>query len=129
MRLDIQRTEDSLAIRFASFQSTNLSVGSNMVTGIQCENKIYRSDELPPSGGLGVQGGLEGGLDMESHLDSYNYVFTRSRDKMPQPGEQYVVEYRLTIFETDIPAQHMWSPQSGKQYRVLWTKTFRETVK
>jgi len=44
----------------------------------------------------------------------------RNLDKIPRPGEKYLVEIYFEIFETDIPAQHMWSPQSGK-YKVLWT--------
>lgn len=124
-RLGIQRTEDSLAITFSSFESTNLTVGTNMVTGIQRENKIYRNGELLPWGG----DGFLSGFDMASHLDSFNYVFTRSRDKIPQPGEHYVVEYQLTAFETDFPPQHMWWPQRGKHYKVLWTRTFKETIK
>jgi hypothetical protein len=53
----------------------------------------------------------------------------RSRDKIPQPGIEYVVEYRVTLFETDLPGQHMWRPLSGKHYRVLWTRNFRQITK
>jgi len=40
-----------------------------------------------------------------------------------------VLEVKTTMFETDEPAQHMWSPQSGKKYRVLCEKTFKLVVK
>jgi|GEM_PF-5584649 len=34
-----------------------------------------------------------------------------------------LIKITVRVFETDIPAQHFWSPESG-QYRVLWEKTF-----
>ena len=39
-----------------------------------------------------------------------------------QPGDKYTVELHLTLFETDIPTQHMWAPDTGR-YKVLWSKT------
>ena len=35
-------------------------------------------------------------------------------------GRRHVVEHDIILFETDIPAQHMWGPESSKNYRVLW---------
>jgi hypothetical protein len=37
------------------------------------------------------------------------------------------VEMELEVFETDIPPQHDWSPQS-KNYKVLWKRTLKRTV-
>jgi hypothetical protein len=54
-------------------------------------------------------------------------LLQRGIDKIPQPGEKYTVKVRLSLFETDIPAQHMWSPESGK-YKVLWTRTLQQEV-
>jgi hypothetical protein len=42
--------------------------------------------------------------------------------------QKYVVEMDLTVFETDIPPQHMWHPQGSKNYKVLWQRTLRQTV-
>jgi len=123
--LRVQRTEDSVTITFASFETTNLTVGAHMATGFNCETTIYRKGD--PAAWRG--NGFEGGLDSVARLDTYNYVFTRSRDGIPQHGEEYVVEYRLTIFETDLPSQHMWSPQSGKCYKALWTQNLKQEIK
>jgi hypothetical protein len=41
-------------------------------------------------------------------------------DGIPAGGKRYVIEHELILFETDVPAQHMWSPGSGKNYKVLW---------
>jgi hypothetical protein len=36
------------------------------------------------------------------------------------PDKKFALRIRFTLFETDIPPEHMWSPERGK-YRVLWT--------
>ena len=42
-------------------------------------------------------------------------------------GRKYMVELDFAIFETDVPAQHMWDPH-GKNYKVLWHRTLKEVV-
>src|SRR5262249_11548160 len=39
-----------------------------------------------------------------------------------QPGAKYKIKLRLTLFETDIPPQHFWRPETGR-YKALWSKT------
>jgi hypothetical protein len=34
-------------------------------------------------------------------------------------------ELTIIVFETDIPPQHHWTPQSGKSYRELYSTTLR----
>ena len=68
---------------------------------------------------------LQDGLGFESRTN----VLTLRPEMIPSPGHELVLEHRVTLFETDLPPQHMWSPQSGKHYQVLWTRTFREMVK
>jgi hypothetical protein len=102
------------------FETTNLMVGHKMVTG------IMRVDSVSSKGITHQRGmSLQGGLAFESDTN----VLTFGKDGIPQPGQNFTLEHQVTIFETDLPAQHMWSPQSGKHYRVLWTRTFREAVK
>jgi hypothetical protein len=51
--------------------------------------------------------------------------FLKSADGgIPAPGKRYVVEEDVSIFETDVPAQHMWSPESGR-YRVIWAEKLK----
>jgi hypothetical protein len=47
-------------------------------------------------------------------------------DGIPLPGKKYVIEVELTIFETDVPPQHDWCPH-GKNYKVLWRRTLKQT--
>jgi len=68
---------------------------------------------------------LHGGLVFEPG----DIVLTLGRDGVPEPGQEFILEQQVTMFETDIPTQHMWSPKVGKYYRVLWTQTFRQTIK
>jgi hypothetical protein len=97
--------------------ATNLSVGSNMITGLICDPKVYRNGEMVQLGGWTLQDGFpEGG---------YKHVYQREIDGIPKPGEHYVAEVTFTFFETDLPAQHFWQPQAGKFYRVLWSQRFR----
>jgi hypothetical protein len=116
----VVRQGDSLAVSFPTLETTNLMVGHKMVTGIAREDRIFRDGVAQPRGGS-----LGGGLAFESSTN----VLILGRDGIPQPGQEFTLEHRVTMFETDLPAQHLWSPQSGKHYRVLWTRTFRETVR
>ena len=110
---------NSLMVSFPTLE-TNLMVGHKMVTGITREDSVS-CDGVAQSRGLS----LEDGLAFESSTN----VLTLGQDGIPQPGKEFTLEHRVTMFETDLPAQHMWSPQSGKHYRVLWTQTFRETIR
>ena len=116
----VVRDGDSLTVSFASLQTTNLMVGQKMVTGITREEGIFRDDVVLPLG-MSIQGGLA--------FEPSTSIVTLNRDYIPQPGQEFVFEYRVKMFETDLPAQHMWSPQSGKHYKVLWTQTWREAIK
>lgn len=116
----VARHGDSLAVSFPSLQTTNLMVGKKMVTGMIREDLVFLNGVAQPHG-MSMQGGLA--------FESTTNVFTLGRDGIPQAGQAFTFAHRVTIFETDLPAQHMWSPQSGKHYRVLWTRTFKEIIK
>ena len=112
----VVRHGDSLTVSFPTLETTNLMVGHKMVTGIAREDSVYRDGVAQPRG-MSLGGGFA--------LESSTNVLPLGRDGIPQPGQEFTLEHRVTMFETDVPAQHMWSPQSGKYYRVLWTQTFR----
>ena len=116
----VVRHGDSLRVSFPTLATTNVVVGHKMVTGITREDSIYHDGITKPRG-MSLQGGLV--------FESSTNVLALGRDGIPKRGQEFALEQRVTMFETDLPAQHMWSPQSGKHYRVLWTQTFRETVK
>ncbi len=122
-RVKIERGTDTLAIEVDrnSLQTTNITVGSKMVTGVQSELFVYAEGDARPSQPGRI--GLSGGLDFNLGKDFFN----SKQQGIPMPGKKYVVEMDLSIFETDIPPQHMWSPY-GKNYRVLWKRTLRRLV-
>ena len=95
-------------------------VGTNMVTGVESEFYVYPEGEpRPANGGSGL-----GGTDF-----NLGTIFWHTKlDGIPLPGRKYVVESELAVFETDIPGQHMWSPQGSKNYKVLWQRTLKQTV-
>ena len=105
---------------FPSLQTTNLMVGHKMVTGITREESVYRDGVARPRG-MSIQDGLA--------FEYSTNVFTLARDGIPQAGQEFTFEHRVTMFETDLPSQHMWSPQSGKHYRILWTRTFKKMIR
>jgi hypothetical protein len=115
-----QRETTSLTLVSEGVVATNMSVGSNMITGLICDPKVYRKGEMVQLGGWSVQDGFLAG--------GYKQVYRREIDGIPKPGEHYVAEVTFTFFETDLPAQHFWQPQAGKFYRVLWSQTFRAEI-
>jgi hypothetical protein len=121
-RLKIERTSDTLSemIDTNSLQSTNIMVGTNMITGVESKIYIYPEGESRPANGSQE---VCNSLDF---IPSIYYWHTKT-DGIPLPGKKYAVEVDLTAFETDIPPQHMWSPHS-KNYKVLWQRTLTQTV-
>jgi hypothetical protein len=122
-KLKIERTADMLSVTISTngFESTNLMVGTNMVTGVESELYIYPTGELRPTNCMVM--GL-GGLDF---YQGKSFWHTKP-DGIPQAGKTYIVEMDLKAFETDIPSQHMWMPW-GKNYKVLWRRTLKEIIK
>ncbi len=119
VRLHAERNKDSIVIKTDESTVTNLMVGGNMVTGTSCEANIYHGDKLV-TGTSSLQGGLADG--------GYDATFRRALYGIPKPGEKYTVVIKLTYFETDEPSQHFWSPQTGKDYKVLCEQKFKLDV-
>ena len=121
-QLEIKGTDDRISVEvdMNSLERLELKVGANMVTGFKHKMSVYRDEELISSDYGGITGGTKANIGTT--------YLNRSLDKIPQPGEKYVIEIRFEIFETDIPAQHFWSPESSEKYKVLWTRTLRQNV-
>lgn len=122
-KLNIERLADTLSVAIDTngFESTSLRVGANMVTGVEYTLFVYAEGEKKPTNGpVGLAGGLTFNLGV-------TYWHTKS-DNIPLPRTNYLVEMDLAAFETDIPAQHMWSPQGSKNYQILWRRALKQTV-
>lgn len=95
-------------------ETVKVSVGEKMVTGLKYHVRIYPADHRPAEE---QQLGLDGQIRFEDIG-----AFTRTL-----PARRSVVEIDLEIFETDMPAQHMWMP-GGDKYRVIWRRTLSQVV-
>jgi HEAT repeat protein len=121
-KLKIERTTDMLSVEIdhSSLEATNLMVGTNMMTGVQSESYVFPEGQPRPANG----GYALGGVDFNLGKSSWH----TKQEGIPLPGKKYVVELDLTVFETDVPPQHMWQPQGSKNYKVLWQRTLKQTV-
>ena len=87
-----------------SLEDVTLEVGSKMILGTEVEYRVYRD-------------GDEAGQSYAMTLTSATEF--RAADVELFPGfRSERIDARVTIFQTDIPPQHMWSPTSGR-YAVL----------
>jgi hypothetical protein len=120
-RLSVQRTPHRLTVGFdlTAPESVKVTLGDRMTMGAKYEMRIWEQGEARPA-----EAGITG---MAGPVSSSNLgflkngiaVLNRVQGGIPAPGKSYIVEEDVTVFETDIPAQHFWSPVS-KKYRVLW---------
>lgn len=111
---------NSVTVSFPTLVPMNLTVGDRMETGIRYKQTLHLA---------GVERFLSRSLHGGLAFNPGEVVLTQGRDGVPEPGQEFILEQQVTMFETDIPTQHMWSPKVGKHYRVLWTQTFRQTIK
>src|SRR5262249_17465088 len=92
-----------------SLKTIELTVGHKMVTGFKAEEFSVSGDQKR------LLGEFMGG---PATIEDYRYTYAPSSLK---PDQVNVIEIKFIIFETDIPSQHMWLPESGR-YRELWTQ-------
>ena len=120
-RLTVERTPDRIFVGFdlTSADGVKITLGDRMTMGVKHELRVWGEGEARPAeanGGFGQAGPI---TSTDLPLLNGKAFLDRAQDGIPAPGKSYVIEEDVTIFETDIPAQHMWSPTS-KKYRVLW---------
>ena len=118
-RLRIVRGENSISVEVDpdSLESITVDVGINMVAGFRNDQFIYRDGRLVCPGTFGLGGDWYFGTSTY-HTKMFGF---------PHPGETYEIELHIQIFETDIPSQHLWMPESSK-YRILWTRTLKQSA-
>jgi hypothetical protein len=98
----------------ATTEDITLDVGYKMVTGMSAN--IYVWSNGMRKGTISMQAGC-------CFVGQEIYRINCPADTI-QPASVDSVEAELTLFETDIPSQHMWEPFSSR-YKVLWTRTIR----
>jgi hypothetical protein len=130
-RLSVRRTDGSLSVTYdpASLRNVTIMVGKKMTIGRKDSFRVYvEGGSRPPGGSLSLSEMKE--QDIPTPIRDPNFLnsmetLTLVRDGIPVQGKRYVVEHEIVLFETDLPAQHFWSPEGGKKYRVLWDETLR----
>ena len=129
-RLSVQRTADRISISYdpASLRKMNITVGKNMTIGTKDELRVYpKGAARPEQNRTTLEGGMEekaaGAITWSnSRLRNSAQTFISLTDGIPAAGKRYIIEHDLILFETDVPVQHMWSPASSRNYRILWEK-------
>lgn len=118
--MQVEKHGDSLLVRFPTLVRTNVTIGYKMEYGIEWGWTILHDGMAHPLH-----------REVRSVLDfpPGTRTLTLDRGAIAGPAKEFTLEHQITIFETDMPVQHMWSPQSGAHYQVLWTRTFRATVR
>jgi hypothetical protein len=104
-----------------------ITVGKEMIIGLRDELRVYLKGDARPSRCRSV---LERSMNekepgvpwRDANLLKSTETLAIDQDGIPAAGKRYCVEHDLILFETDVPAQHMWSPKSSRNYRVLWEK-------
>jgi hypothetical protein len=134
-RLSVQRAAGRLSVSYdlASLQNVKITVGKKMHIGIKDELRVYFEGDARPAQYRSV---FEGSLNenepavplSDANLLKSMETLTSVQDGIPAAGKSYIVEHNIILFETDVPAQHKWSPETSRHYRVLWEKKLN-TVK
>jgi len=129
-RLSVQRAAGRFSISYdlASLRNVKITVGSKMTIGMKDELRVYIKGDARPSRYRSV---LEGSMSEtapravplpDANLLKSTETLTSAQDGIPAAGKRYIIEHDIILFETDVPAQHMWSPESSRNYRLLWEK-------
>jgi hypothetical protein len=121
-KLAIERTTDSLSVAVdrTGLKPAAIQVGENMITGLKYEWFVYPKDQPRP-------GSRSSGLAGTDFNIGTSLLNTKT-DGIPRPGQSYFVELDWSVFETDIPQQHMWSPETSGKYNVLLQGKLRQLV-
>jgi hypothetical protein len=102
IRLLTCRTRNRIAVSVDTriLEEIELDVGYKMVAAFGDELFVLIDGKRKR-----LRQGLGGGSDIGTSF------LSRKLDGVPIDGKKYVIEVKFVIFETNIPPQHMWSPQ------------------
>jgi hypothetical protein len=127
-RLIVQRTSSRLSVSYdlASLRKVKITVGKKMTLGMKDEVRVYPKGDLRPQYGSFSECSLNEKQPRIPLSDPDLLKSTETVASVPNgilaAGKRYMIEHDLILFETDVPAQHRWSPENSRNYRVLWEK-------
>jgi len=118
--LALSRGLDTLTVSVdpASLAATQVVADPGMVIGVETDVVVFAQGEPRPSGG---RHGFTSGAEFDVGSDTWS----TAHDGIPVNGVKYVAEVELVLFETDVPAGHLWDPHAGR-YKALWGRTLRQ---
>ena len=135
-RLHVQRTASRFSVSYdlASLRRVTITVGKKMTIGVKDELRVYPQGDARPSQSSslfeGTMNEKESAIPLLSNpnLLTSTETLTSLQNGIPAEGKRYIVEHEIIVFETDVPAQHMWRPGDSRNYKILWEKKLN-TVK
>jgi hypothetical protein len=119
--LRLARGLDTLSVEVdpAAGAETTVHADPGMVLGVESETRVFargRSSTAAPA---------RHGYFSGTTFDVGTSIWSTSVDGLPQPGEKYVAEMKLVLFETDVAPGHAWDPHAGR-FVALLTRTLRQ---
>jgi hypothetical protein len=123
-RLSVQRTSTRLSVAYdlASVRNVKITLGKNMTLGIRDELRVYVKGDARPLQPRSVTIGSINEQESNPNFLKSTEVLDSVQGGIPAPGKQYVIEDDISLFETDIPPEHMWQPQNSRDFKILWEK-------
>ena len=118
--LSVARAMDTLSVAIdpASLGSMEVTAHAGMVLGVEADVFVFPQGM---SRSVLERHVVVPGVDFDAGASTWG----TSRDGVPAPETRYVVEVRLVLFETDVPAATTWDPHAGN-FSALWTRTLRQ---
>jgi hypothetical protein len=114
IKLVAVRTADTISVRIdRALGTVTVPVDPSLHLGNSYELRIYPEGQAPMASANGYASGTD--FDLGEH-------------HVAATAKRYIVELVLVVFETDLAPDHMWRPEQGARYKVLWTNTLRDTV-
>ncbi len=119
-RLRVVRSDAALEVSVDQRGKRKLSISASAggILGVEQQLSVHPVGEAKGATSTGLSGGTS--------FDLGTSLFHLVPDGLPVAGVAYLVEVKLTLFETDVPPQHHWAPRAGK-FRVLWAGTLTST--
>lgn len=125
-RLNVQRTESRISVSYdlSSQRKLKVAVENGKFIGIKDEMRVYAKGAARPQSAGSISYASIEDPPTSSFLKSATFL-NRIPDGIPVPGKTYMIERDISLFETDVPPQHMWRGIMGNRYSVLWEEALK----
>jgi len=116
-RLSARSSEDHVEVELdpEALEFVSLEVGCHMLVGAEVRFGPAGSGADASTGSIGL-----GGADFSRAHGRSPFIVPHTKDAPSGPA---LYRAQITLFETDIPPQHMWEPRDGR-FRILLQRSF-----